>query len=87
MKHLATTKMSSKGQVVIPEAIRNKLALHAGDHFVVLGDRDVIILKAVNMPSLEDLDHLVKQARKQARQSGLTKAAVKDAIIKARQHC
>ena len=45
MKTLATTKMTSKGQVVIPEAVRNRLKLHTGDQFVVVGDNDVVILK------------------------------------------
>jgi AbrB family looped-hinge helix DNA binding protein len=42
----ATTRMSSKGQVVIPERIRQQLRLQAGTQFVVVGDRDVVILKA-----------------------------------------
>ena len=36
MSTLATTKMSSRGQVVIPEAVRNEMGLKAGDEFVVL---------------------------------------------------
>ena len=31
MKTLATTRMSSKGQIVIPESIRKRLNLKAGD--------------------------------------------------------
>ena len=43
----ATTKMSSKGQVVIPEAIRNALGLEAGSEFVVVAEGDVVILKTI----------------------------------------
>ena len=39
MATLATTKMSSKGQVVIPEDVRKRLNLKAGTQFVVVGDR------------------------------------------------
>ena len=45
MTNLATTKMSSKGQVVIPEDIRKRLKLKAGSQFVVVGEDDVVILK------------------------------------------
>jgi len=38
MTNLATTKMSSKGQVVIPEDIRKRLKLRAGSQLVVVGD-------------------------------------------------
>ena len=45
MSTIATTKLSSKGQVVIPELIRKKLGLEPGTEFVVLGDKDVVVLK------------------------------------------
>ncbi|HDN94572.1 MAG TPA: AbrB family transcriptional regulator, partial [Nitrospirae bacterium] len=37
MAPLATTKMSSKGQIVIPEDIRKRLGLKPGAQFVVVG--------------------------------------------------
>ena len=43
MATLATTKMSSKGQVVIPEDIRKRLNIKVGAQFVVVGEKDVII--------------------------------------------
>ena len=46
MKNLATTKMSSKGQVVIPESIREDLGLKAGEQFVVVGRGDVVQVPA-----------------------------------------
>lgn len=76
----STTKMSSKGQVVIPEEIRNQLGLVPGTQFIVLGDRDVVILKALNPPSLSDFDGLIREARRQAKRAGLTKTAVKKVV-------
>lgn len=84
MSDLATTKMSSKGQVVIPENIRKRLKLKAGSQFVVVGDEDVVILKAVSAPSMEEFDALIAEARKQAREAGLKKADIAAAIAKAR---
>jgi AbrB family looped-hinge helix DNA binding protein len=34
----ATTKLSSRGQVMIPEEIRNRLGLEPGVQFVVVGE-------------------------------------------------
>ena len=53
---ISTTKMSSKGQVVIPEQIRAQLNLEAGSQFVVVGDKDVVILKRISAPTLSEFD-------------------------------
>jgi AbrB family looped-hinge helix DNA binding protein len=84
MTTLATTRMSSKGQIVIPEEIRNRMGLQSGTQFVVVGDRDVVILKAISAPSMKEFDDLIAQARQQARKSGLRKSDVDAAIAKVR---
>jgi AbrB family looped-hinge helix DNA binding protein len=80
----ATTKLSSKGQVVIPEEIRNRLGLRPGAQFVVVGDRDVVILKVINTPDMSEFDEIVGRARKAAKRAGLKKTDVKDAIRRTR---
>jgi AbrB family looped-hinge helix DNA binding protein len=85
MPSVATTRMSSRGQVVIPEAVRDKLGLGAGTQFVVTGEGDVVVLKKLNPPSMADFDEIIATARRQARAAGLTKAQVRAAIRKARQ--
>jgi AbrB family looped-hinge helix DNA binding protein len=45
---------SSKGQVVIPEEIRTRLGLEPGVQFVVVGDRDVVILKVLQAPDIAE---------------------------------
>lgn len=84
MEALATTRMSSKGQVVIPESIRKQLDLKEGAQFLVVGDEDVVILKVVTPPDINEFDTLIKQARKQAKEVGLKSRDVKSAIAKAR---
>lgn len=84
MPNLATTKMSSKGQVVIPENIRKRLKLKAGAQFVVVGDNDVVILKAISPPSMKEFDQLISDARKQAKKVGLKKSDLSAAISKVR---
>ncbi len=84
MSILATTKLSSKGQIVIPEDVRNKVGLHTGDQFVVVADKDVVILKIIKKPSAQEFTRLVAQARKVAKKAGLNKKSIKDAIKEAR---
>lgn len=84
MGSLATTKLSSKGQVVIPEEIRQRLGLKEGAQFVVVGDRDVVILKAIAPPAMEEFDDLVRRARRAARKARMKPADVKRAISKVR---
>lgn len=76
MSKLSTTKMSSKGQVVIPEEIRDRLGLKPGDQFVVLGDKDVVILKALTAPSMSEFDSIIKDARSQASEAGMKRSDV-----------
>lgn len=84
METLATTRMSSKGQVVIPETIRKQLKLQEGAQFIVVGNDDVIILKAIAVPDLGEFDALIQKARRQAKESGLKKKDIKAAIAKVR---
>ena len=85
MADLATTKMSSKGQVVIPEDIRKRLGLKAGSQFVVVGEKDVVILKAISPPSMDEFDDLITQARERAQKAGMKKSDIRMAIKKARE--
>ena len=84
MAEVETTKMSSKGQIVIPEEIRNRLGLKAGSKFLVVGSDDVVILKTIKAPTMEEFDDLIAQARDQASQSGMTESDISDAVSKAR---
>ena len=84
MSTLATTKMSSRGQVVIPEAVRKEMGLKAGDEFVVLAKNDAVMLKGIKRPSMKEFDALIKQARRQAKAAGLTRTDVAKAIAAVR---
>ena len=81
----STTKMSSKGQVVIPEAIRKQLGLEPGDQFVVVASKDAVILKVITPPTMDQFDELLADARKQARRAGLKHSDIADALAAARR--
>lgn len=84
MQTLATTRMSSKGQVVIPEDVRGRLGLKEGAQFVVVGKDDVVILKTISPPSMGGFDGLIRKARQQARVSGMKQSDVAKAVARAR---
>ena len=82
---LATTKMSSRGQVVIPLAIRNQMALKEGAEFVVLSVGDSLMLKVIAPPPAEEVDALLKKLRAYAKKAGLKRSDIPKAIKAARQ--
>ena len=84
MPSIATTKMSSKGQVVIPEGVRQHLGMKAGSQFVVLAGNDAVVLKPIAELDLSQFDKLLAEARKHARRAGLRKADIAQAIRTAR---
>ncbi len=85
MADFSTTKMSSKGQVVIPDAIRKRLGLEPGDEFVVVAGQGAIILKAIEPPSMNQFEELMADARRQARRAGLKRSDIAAAVTEARK--
>ena len=81
----ATTTLSTKGQVVIPEEIRAQLGLEPGAQFVVIADRDVVIFRLLEPPSLKDFAAIVGRARKIAKQTGMTQTDITNAVKKVRR--
>jgi AbrB family looped-hinge helix DNA binding protein len=82
---LSTTKMTSKGQVVIPEEIRKRLKLDAGARFVVVGEKDVVILKTIAEPPIDDFEGLIDRARQQGKQADLTRSDIAATIKNVRR--
>lgn len=85
MSEYATTKMSSRGQVVIPEEIRVSLHLKEGDQFIVMGHADTVILRSITPPSMKELEGLVAQASQIAKKAGMKKKDL-DSAIKGVRH-
>jgi len=71
-----TVKMSSKGQIVIPQDVREELHAHTGTVFAVVGSKDTIVLKKIATPSKEDLIKelgvFAKKAKKKLQKKGIT---------------
>jgi len=77
--------MSSRGQVVIPQQIREKLHAEEGAIFAVLASGDTIILKKLGTPSKEELIKDLKELAKESRASLESRGFKESDIIKASQ--
>ncbi len=83
MDVLEVTRLSSKGQVVIPRRVRDALHLSAGAKFMVLGEKDTVILKKLVPPTIEQLRKLMARAEKLAASKGATRRSLSAAIARA----
>lgn len=85
MEKFEITTMTTKGQVVIPQGVRQSLGIATGAKFAVVGEGDTIILKRLEMPSAGALKTLLAKSRSVARKSGLNKSDVAKALKAARK--
>ena len=66
-----TTRLSAKGQVVIPIDIRNKLQLKTGNKLLVVSSDNSIILQKTDFVKQEDDYSLMKYAKNIAYKIGI----------------
>ncbi len=67
MQATGTTRMSARGQIVVPLAIRTSLGLKPGTDFIVVAEGDVVVLKRITAPSIREFDSVIATMREQAR--------------------
>ncbi len=82
-------KMSSKGQIVIPQGIRAEICASEGTMFAVVSGRDSIVLKKVVIPSKEDLicelKEIAKEGKKRLESKGIKETDMPHIIEKSRK--
>lgn len=72
--------VSSKGQVVLPLKMRNKLKINSGDKLFIYCNEDSILIKKNKLPSKEEFENGIKENMKIAKESSLTEQNIFDAI-------
>ena len=60
---VGTTRISPKGQVVIPQRIREQLSIAPGSHFAVYGKGDTIIFKILHLPTPDEMKGIMSIAQ------------------------
>lgn len=74
METVPVVRMSSKGGVVIPEEVRERLGLKAGARFVIFEDRDTLILKTLQPPVAIDRELLASETRRFAEKAAMKRS-------------
>lgn len=85
MSEVTITKLSSKGQIVIPKTLRDLLGLKAGEVFAMFGEGDTIILKKLELPSDTEFEELLKWGSDYAKKKKILKKDVLKAISEVRE--
>ena len=74
------TAVSSKGQVVLPKSIRDRLGITPGVKLMVLSDDTNILLKPIPEPDLSEFNNLMDAAASWASSVGMTEDDITSAI-------
>ena len=74
------TAVSSKGQVVLPKSIRDRLGITPGVKLMVLSDDTNILLKPIPEPDLSEFNNLMDAAASWASSVGMTEDDITFAI-------
>ncbi len=80
------TKLSQKGQVVIPSAVRSKLGLRRGTKFLVVGIGNTVVLRRLDLnEEATGLRKVLDEFRKKARKVGFSPKEIDEFIRRARK--
>ena len=77
--------VSSKGQFSLPVIIRKLLSIDVGDKLVAYTSGDVIMLKALKLPSAEEFEASLDEAQKWAKSVGYNENDVNDIVKSVRK--
>ena len=77
--------VSPKGQVVLPMGMRNALSIASGDKLAVYFTDEVIMMKPVKKPTVEDFSQWLGEAQAWAKSVGYKEEDVNDIIKSVRQ--
>ncbi|MFH1072649.1 MAG: AbrB/MazE/SpoVT family DNA-binding domain-containing protein [Nanoarchaeota archaeon] len=81
---ISLTRMSSKGQVVIPEEIRTRTSLKIGEQLLVFDLEDSIVLKRISRlkkaKNVDEFDRAFSSLWKTAKEQGVTSKDIEEEI-------
>jgi AbrB family looped-hinge helix DNA binding protein len=83
---LELTRLSERGQVVIPTELRKSMNLKEGERFIIMGVGDTIVLRKLDLSQERlRLKKLIRESREKARKSGFTEEEVAKLIRETRK--
>ncbi|MBI4150570.1 hypothetical protein HY492_00425 [Candidatus Woesearchaeota archaeon] len=78
-------KMSTKGQLVVPEGIRQQERFNPGDRFIPLPVKEGVLFTRVSMPAVEELNKLAREVQRQFKRNRVTPRIITEAVTWARK--
>ena len=72
--------VSTKGQIALPVSMRRDLDIDAGDKLVAYTSGDVIMLKVLKIPKLDEFEQALNEAQDWAQDVGYVESDVNDII-------
>ena len=85
-----TTKMSSRGQVVIPQSIREEMHAAEGTLFAIIANKNTIVLKKIETPSkamlIKELESIAKEGKKRLENKGINESDIQNILQKSRRN-
>ena len=79
-------KMSSKGQLVVPEGIREEEDFKPGDRFVPLPVKEGVLFKRIKIPDIRnEFAQLAKELENKFKKEKITPKTIKEAVQWARR--
>mgnify|MGYP001598682956 FL=1 len=81
------TRVSEKGQIVIPSSLRKLMKIQKSDQFLVFGESNTIVLKKIEKPAFKkSFDEVAKPFREAVKKSGFTRSDLAKLIKEVRQN-
>ena len=78
------TKISSKGQIVIPSEIREKMNLEEGNLLIISDSDDSICMKKIELPKIKSWRETTKPFSEAAKKSNFSDEDLKKLIMESR---
>jgi AbrB family looped-hinge helix DNA binding protein len=83
---LELTRLSERGQIVIPTGLRRSMNLKEGERFIVMGLGDTIVLRKLELSQERmRLKRLIRYSQEKARKFGFTESEVEKLIQETRK--
>jgi len=80
------TRLSQKGQVVIPTSVRRKLGLKQGMRFLVIGIGDTVVLRRLELgEEAMKIKQALVESRRKAEKIGFTQKEIEKLIHETRK--
>jgi AbrB family looped-hinge helix DNA binding protein len=83
---LELTRLSERGQIVIPTELRKSMNLREGERFIIMGVGDTIVLRKLELSQERlRLKKLIRDSREIARKGGFSEREVQNLIRETRK--